>query len=756
VSLRFAPAAVPVVLFLAGVAAAPRLAWLPVALAFGLIALGASWRGSAGYGLAALAAGAVLGVGSAEQLPSDDRVLAVESEGEICGFWRERAGFSTRSARLCPDWLRQGESLLVRPPRVWLELPREMGEPPAFGARVRVRGTLSRFPGFANEAATAPGPWRLRVKSARHLRLAARAGPFAAAAGAVRARVLRSIDRTGEPNRPGIALARAFVLGDESGLTEARTRALRRAGLSHLLAVSGFNVTLVAAVAALAAGGASPRGRLIAPAVAIVLYLAAVGPEPSLLRATWMSGAMLTALALRRAGSALQALCLTGALLVALEPRALHDAGFQLSFGATACLVLLAERWAESLASMPRPLARALAASFAAQAGTLPWSVSAFAEMAPSAPIWNLVAVPWASLWMLVGLLWTLLALIAPPAVAAALAPLLDLGAAPFGWLEALPPSSWSSIWLPGGWLAGACVALVLAFAFEVPRTRPWLLLLFAAWGVSPSAEAGRGVAEVVFADVGQGDAALLREGSATLLIDGGGLPGRDVGAAVLRPMLARRGVRGVDVALLTHADLDHCLGLVDLAAYVAIDEVWLPPDAARVACAARLAGQARRGVRVLAAGERRSLGAIRIDVLHPAIASREAGSNRASLVVRIELGGRQLLFAGDLPGAEEIRLARENPAALHADLLKVAHHGSSSSSTAAFLVAVSPRLAVISAGARNGFGHPAPAALERLAAAGARILRTDRDGELVVRWRAGEPWHLDLPASPRAIAPER
>jgi competence protein ComEC len=260
---------------------------------------------------------------------------------------------------------------------------------------------------------------------------------------------------------------------------------------------------------------------------------------------------------------------------------------------------------------------------------------------------------------------------------------------------------------------------------------------------------------EAIFADVGQGDAALVRAGGSTLLIDGGGAAGRDLGAAVLRPMLARRGIERVDAALLSHADADHCLGLLDLSALMPIDEVWMAPGAESVRCAARLAARARVGARTLRAGDRLTLGGLEIEILHPVDAGADA-ANRESVVARVSAGGRRLLFLGDLPADLERRLTAVAADRLAADVIKVAHHGSAGSSSAELLRAAGARLAVVSAGARNPFGHPATPALVRLRASGARILRTDRDGEIVLRWQADRPWRIETPAAPRRVATER
>jgi competence protein ComEC len=548
---------------------------MPAWAAIGLLAAALAWGGRAGLAWAALAAGLGLGELRRTDDPAAFAGRVAEVEGRVCGAWRERSESGGRSARLCAEWLRIGDRLSAAPPRLWIDLAAEVSPPPAVGERLRARGTLVRFPGFANADSAPPGPWRLRVKSEALLRRTGAPRPFARLHAAMRARVDAAHAAAGAAERPGVALARALVLGDESALAEPLRRSLRRAGLAHLFAVSGFNLTLVAAGAALLAGGAGRGLRAAVPAAAVAIYLAAVGPEPSMLRASVMATLALALFLLRRWGAALQALALAGMLLVLADPAIVDDVGFRLSFGATAGLVLAGERWRAALAALPRPVAAAIAASCAAQAGALPFTVAAFGELAPLAPLWNLLAVPWAALWLLVGLLWFGL-LLAAPATAASAAPLLDLGAAPFALLERLPPSAWVSLWIPGGLAAGLVVAAMAVALFELGAARRLLPLVLAASALTGGGRRGATV-EVAFLDVGQGDAALIRSGSFAALVDGGGLAGRDLGAAVLRPALSRRGIARLDVAILSHSDRDHCQGLLDLAALVPIGELWSP-----------------------------------------------------------------------------------------------------------------------------------------------------------------------------------
>lgn len=747
-----APAALPVLAFLSTLAAAQSgLGALP-ALATALLGAGLALGGRAGALAGAAALGWLVESSAARSPPRDAPGLVAEVRGRVCGSWSPSGSHDPRSAELCADWIRQGSELDLHPPAMRLEIPAALS-PPTRGSTVEARGSLSRFAGYANEVTTPPGKWRLRVKSGSHLRVAGEASAWERWRERQRRELDLAMTRAASPGSPGLALARGLVLGDLGAMEPATIQEFRRTGLAHLLAVSGFNVAVLLAVVGAAAGRRRKWPRATLFIVTIAVYLALVGGAPSLQRASIMALAGVLVFLLRRPGSALQALALAAAGLAASTPGALLEVGFQLSFGATAGLLVFASRWSGAFGPLPRPLAAALAASLAAQVGTLPASVGVFGGVAPIAPLLNLLAIPWSALWMVFGLLWTVLAVLVPP-TARALAPLLDGGAWAFSALEAIPPSPWVATWVSRGWPTGALLAAAVILVLESLPTRFVRLWLLAPLLLAAERSPARDETLAIFADVGQGDATLIASPSATVLVDGGGSVGRDLGAAVLWPLVSERAGAHLDLVILSHADLDHCAGLASLARYVTFDQVWLPPVAEPSDCVERLVEASRgraswplRGARFVRSG-------LVIEVLHPGSSDQPSDDNSSSLVLRVEVGGRSLLLPGDIGGAAERTLVAREGAALRCDLLKVPHHGSASSSGAALLGATRPRWAVVSAGVRNPFGHPADAVLRRLAATGVRTMRTDRQGVIVLRWRAGEPMRLELPASPRLEAP--
>jgi len=251
-----------------------------------------------------------------------------------------------------------------------------------------------------------------------------------------------------------------------------------------------------------------------------------------------------------------------------------------------------------------------------------------------------------------------------------------------------------------------------------------------------------RGKLEVSVLDVGQGDSIFTAfPDGRTMLIDGGGQPGSewvggqrsglDVGEQVVSPYLWSRGIKRLDVIALTHAHHDHLDGLHSVMQNFRVGELWIGRDEETHAFENLLKEAREHGVRVVheVSGSKFDWDGVTGDVLWPADPTPvNEASNDDSLVLRLEDGGVRFLLAGDIQNKVEQRLVRED-AEITADFLKVPHHGSKTSSTPDFVAAVAPKVAVVSAGEANPFGHPAPGTVERYAQAGVRLLRTDRDG---------------------------
>jgi competence protein ComEC len=756
--LRNAPMLLPAAAFAAGTLLAFQVSYLPLAPLVALAFAGLALRRRSGICLAFFACG-LLAAAVRLGLPGDPtaslfRDRPVEAVLRVAGHWiPDDEGWSA-PARVVH--LRQGDRLTAPPIEVILHLPDPEELPPPFGTTLRAKGYLVRSPGLGNRIPSPPGPWRLRVKSRQLVEIESPPGPLARLSGAIRERVERAYRATGPGKGEGRALARALVLGDVSGLPLAWKRGLRVTGAYHLMSVSGVHVALVAGLVWLL-GGWLPRPlRLLLMLAAIVLYLLLVGPLPALVRSAVMGGLAALALLAERPPAAANALGWAVILLLLDQPDVALSPAFQLTVSATAGLLLLAPRLARRWQGrrIPPRLAEAVAASVGAQLATLPWALPRFHMLSPLAPLLNLPAVPWTGLALIASLAWTAVALVAPT-LAGKLLPALDLLATPFSWPSRTPPEVWLPVPLaltPGwAWLLAASLAGLLLLPLRRLRAVLFVLAVSAVPYV-PGAIAGGGPhrpdPELAMLDVGQGDSILLRDGDRAVLVDGGGSRGGDIGGRVLLPALLGEGVTHLDALVMTHPDNDHCGGLVDIAAYLPVREVWMAPGWDPHSCAGKLLDLPGVRTRLLTRGQRLTLGRWRLTALHPAAAD-DGPVNERSLVLLAEAHGRRALLTGDVESGAERELASCCAQGLHADLLKVAHHGSRTSSTAAFLEAVAPRLALISVGVGNLYHHPAPEIVERLGER-ARVLRTDRAGEIVVRFGAGGKLRIETPGAPK------
>lgn len=550
--------------------------------------------------------------------------------------------------------------------------------------------------GTTNRLTVLPGPrppWHARLRAASMATMAEALPPVSA------------------------ALLSGLLLGERGSLPPEIHEAFRRAGVYHVLAVSGFNVALLAATVwmILAAAGASRRLSALAAMAAVLVFAAVVGTEPSVMRATIMAVLVLAALALEREASVINSLALAALAILALRPGDLRDPGFQLSFAATAGIVI---------APLPRgPLAGALAVSAAAQLAVLPITLSHFNQLSMVGLLTNLGVVPLAGVATVLGLLAVTLALVLPPLAGpffAALWPVLLL----MRWLVALVasvPGAVVHLPAPGAtaiicYVSAAATALV-AWQQRAERSRARALsvaaavlfavaVMLAAWPVIRPAD---GRLRVAILDVGQGDAIVIHgpDGRAVLVDAGTGGPGRlDLGERVVAPYLWNHGHLRLAATVVTHDDLDHAGGMATIRRLFPLTTGW----------------NARTGTPLALGGA----------VITPLRGAGDAVSrNDRAVVLRVELGAAVILLASDIEALSERGLATAG--GVQATVLKVAHHGSRTSSTPEFLAATRPAVAAISVGSRNPYGHPHPSVLERIAGIGAHVYRTDHDGAIVV-----------------------
>ncbi len=631
--------------------------------------------------------------------------------------------------------------------------------------------------------------------------------------GTLDARTLELIDRPNDPAtglehlrrdadavltrvlpEPEAGLAAGILIGLRDRVDRDVAAAFTTAGVSHVVAISGWNIAIVASAIAAVAGSLGRRRRTVVTALAIVAYIAFAGASPSVLRAGAMAGVVLFARETGRAGRAAAALSWAATLLLLADPALIEDAGFQLSSLATAGLIAWAtpvterlDRWTGG--HLPRWLSESLGVSLAAQAATLPIVLAAFGRLALIAPLVNLLVVPLVAPAMAAGLLamagGVVVAIGLPEAIGTILAApgwvalrliigIVDVAASvPLASVDVEPPigvalgaGSGAMIvalmaWAPRRRSAGRSAGTIAARPAR-PRSTPFRLAtagLIASVAVAGAVAVTRspGVARISVLDVGQGDAILV-EGSrgGRLLVDGGPDPDR------LLVQLDRRippWDRRLDAVILTHPHEDHVAGLALLLARYRVARVLEPgmrgPGPGYAAWLDRLARPGAPAHLAIASGDRLSVDEIALRVLWPIRGKVPAeppdsgtGINNVSVVLLGAIGERRFLLAGDVEQDIDPSLLAAGLPRL--DFLKVAHHGSRTATTEQFVEAVRPKVAVASAGAGNRYGHPARSTMERLAEAGARVYRTDRDGTVTVAFQAGG---ITVKAEPRAAA---
>ena len=560
-------------------------------------------------------------------------------------------------------------------------------------------------------------------------------------------------------------MARALVLG-ESDLAPEDDAAFRASGLSHLLAVSGMHLVLVVAsiVAALRAllvrierVAARVDATRIATACGIPLtwaYAAFAGAGGSTLRAAWMMTAGLLAYAIGRRGEGPRAFAISLFAMAAFDPLAVFDVSFLLSGAATGGILFLsaplAKAFCDRLPAWCAPLGRSASVTLAATVPCTP----ILALFAPTVPLGgllaNVIAIPIGESAALP--LCLLHAVLSPWAAAERGCALAASGALLIVRFIARAFAGFSPLSMPvppptAAQLAVLCIATAAIGRFPGRWRRVSvvaMVLLITLEGLARYRGTPHGQLRVTFLDVGQGDSALvdLPDGSA-LVIDAGGLVGSpfDTGARVLAPTLRERRRAEVAVAILSHPHPDHFGGLVTGLGKMRVGALWDTGQGERegmgAGYAALLSWARGRDIPVLRpasfCGEH-AIGGAQIQVLSPcpdALADR--GPNDNSIVLRIVYGTRAVLFLGDAEHEEEADLVAVDPSRLRADVIKIGHHGSRTSTGRALLAAVKPQEAVISVGTRNRFGHPHPTTLTTLADAGTRVWRTDRDGAVTV-----------------------
>jgi competence protein ComEC len=665
--------------------------------------------------------------------------------------------------------------------RLLLWLPR--GIELRAGDRVSVRVTLEEprdFDGFAyREYLARQGIGA--IGRASDATVTPGSGPIAVLAG-IR-RLLRDGLNAVVPE-PEAALGAGILLGIRSGIAPEIDDAFADAGLTHVVAISGWNIAIVAAVVAAVVAPLGRHGarRWASAGIgvgAVAGYVVLTGAGPSVVRAALMAGAMLL---VRLGGSrahAASALCAAAGVMLLAAPAVLWDVGFQLSLLATGGLIWFGGAIEGRLCWLPALVREPIALTLAAQLTTLPVLLVNFERLSLVAPIANVVVVPIVPFAMLACGLAAVAGAVPVPilgeiagwafggaawlALHVMIAAGLSFASVPAAAIDVTVPAPLAVAWYP-------CLGLAWWSMRSAPANGPRELVLVPGVARGPGhTRAARAVREVVrprwlvaalllvllltslagrpdgrlhlFAlDIGQGDAILVRTpDGVTMLVDGGPDPEltlREIGASLPWDM------RRIDVVLLSHPHQDHVAGLVEVLRRYRVELVLHAGIAFENAAYHQFLADAasrRIGVQLARAGARLALGAMTsLEIVYPAEADAaaplpEGDINNGSVVAVLRYASFSVLLTGDAEAPIEAALL-DRGLVPDVDLLKVGHHGSASSTTPPFLAAAAPEVAIISSGVDNEYGHPAPETLATLAnLPGVAVLRTDTDGRIEI-----------------------
>lgn len=514
--------------------------------------------------------------------------------------------------------------------------------------------------------------------------------------------------RTASGSGDGASLIPGMVLGDTSLQSDQFKSNMRRSGLTHLVAVSGANFAIVSAFVlwCMQFLFRSMRFRIIATAIALICFIALVRPSPSVLRAAAMAAVLLIAYGTKRGADSLPALGFAIALVVVGDPWQAREPGFALSVLATAGLLLYAPRVVNFFARfLPKILAQAAAPPIAAMVFCAPVIVALSGFLSPASLFANLFVAPAVAPITITGFIAALISPVFPQLSALLITCIKPLAI----WI------AWVAEWAAGfrvvtlqkGLIGFLVIALVIALLLLAPKkfivTVVLLILSLSYLQRFPA-----GDWQVANCDIGQGDGAAINLGNhRAIVIDTGPDP------ELIDRCLKQLGVREIPLLIITHGHADHIAGWPGVTKGRKVGQTWYQ--------------NAKRGARAQIESTK---GPVAIEVLWPD--SGKYDPNNSSIAVRITTKDYTFFAGGDMEPLSQSLIASTTR---EVDIYKVCHHGSAYQDEI-FTRALSPQVAMISVGAGNTYGHPAPVTLELLAQTGAKVLRTDRDGAIAISAR--------------------
>jgi len=663
---RDAPAAIPLLFYALGFVVAVVN---PLTFIGGLIACALLWR-RASVPLLFLALGIAMSIQRPpEPMPPADRFVTID-------------------APIDHDWSPRGGSFLLRTAKVSIYTH---FVPPPIGMQTTVRAE-----GFLRRSEN--GELTMSVKSP--LLLSYRGAlPWWSPRRWNRALAMR-IETLAIEYPTEVALIGALALGRGERLSDEVRSNFKRGGTYHLLVFSGLQIALAAGfIAWLLRWFHAPRASdwlLLAFSLMAPLF---IGATSSVSRASIAIGLYALSRILKRPTSLENLICVAALARLILAPADVGDAAFHLTYAGAGALLFIARR-------------KRFVAPLAVELIIVPLTLFHFHQYAIGGSILTFVMTP----LIFAMLVASVATFIFPPAIHAitllhaACTAINNLGAHTSGFFAA--PSRWA--------IGVALLGSVAAIAFT--RHRAVAIAVLFAGALATSFRPHDDSSQIAVLDVGQGDAILARSGDRAMLVDGG----PQKGESQLLPMLADRGIRRLDAVVLTHVHPDHCTGLPAVLDRLDVGEIWINPHRFTGACAHELLAACMRNrtpIHIAHDGDRLILGALHATAFVSTARFRRAPENNSSLVLRLQIESHRALLTGDAEREEESELAARD---IRSDILKVAHHGSRTSTTKALLDAAQPRVALISCGRHNLFGHPDATVLRSLAEGHIRTWRTD------------------------------
>lgn len=558
------------------------------------------------------------------------------------------------------------------------------------------------------------------------------------------------------------------VFGDRREISADLKESFMLTGTTHILAVSGSNVALIALMLYLFFGMLRfpKRWIVILTILGLLFYMLLTGASSSIVRATIMGCVLVIGTAMERRTDIYNSICVAGVIVLLLDPLQLYDVGFQLSFAAVLSIVSIYPKLERLVEMIPPkweevriliPVWKVFAVSLAAQLGTLPFTAYYFERVSLVSLIANIIVVPLVGVNLILGCM-TLAADALSAAIASVYAALNELLVdILLGFVREAASVPFAAVDTFGFGIIHALLFYTVLFAVMNPANPR--ILKFSVFSVLLILNGSqyakmfdvRPLARVTMLDVGQGDAVLLRltNGSHILVDAGPKAFGYDAGKKVLVPFLRRHGISRLDAVVLSHPHSDHIGGLEAVMEAMEVKVIY----EADTAVASQLHGRLRRaaaqfGVPLATAQRGDNISPdpnSRVYVVHPGVENRGSREvNNASVCLKVVIGRTSMFFSGDAEGEAESEMTRRYGRFLTSDILKTGHHGSSTSSGSQFLDSITPKIALISVGEKNKFGHPSPGVIRLFQNRNTTVLRTDQQGAIVLE-SDGSRWnHID------------